>query len=465
MDSQGEQEISQIIEQSLESILSGETTLDAVLRQYPELADILRGELESALWLVSRQRAVAPRPGYIVASRKRLVARIQEDAKGSNARRASLGLVFPRKLSFTFASLLVVFLLLLLGSTGVVSASRSAVPGDHLYSVKRAAENVTYSLTFDTEKRAELQLEYSKQRLNEVETLISRGRYDKVAIALHDYQAEVKQAVNLLQNVHPQTASLEEQQQLAATVQGQLLAQSQQLENLLTVAPTETHNEIRGALVTSNQGISTAQDVIKKLPTPNGSVTPSTFPTPTLMTTVKNPIESVVPGVLSTVTQQPPGVILPGDTPIPESTVKPSETSLPLTSPTATTTGTETNTATTTPIGTPGVSTDLNPSATPIPTSEKKPTHTPKPTNENRPTKPVQPTDPPKAVEPTVQPTDPPKPTNDNRPTKQVKSTDPPLAVDPTQPPKDNGNNPPPKQDPPPGNPTVEVPPKKDPNS
>ncbi len=53
-------------------------------------------------------------------------------------------------------------------------ASRSALPGDALYSIKRVSENVGLAMTFDEQARAQRHLELATSRINEVEELVTR---------------------------------------------------------------------------------------------------------------------------------------------------------------------------------------------------------------------------------------------------------------------------------------------------
>jgi hypothetical protein len=55
-------------------------------------------------------------------------------------------------------------------------AAGDTLPGDFLYSVKRASENVQLLLTFDTERRADLAEEYNQRRLDEIQQLIQQNK-------------------------------------------------------------------------------------------------------------------------------------------------------------------------------------------------------------------------------------------------------------------------------------------------
>ena len=105
-----EQEISQIVERGLEAIQSGQATLEQVLAQRPEQAEVIRAELEAALWLVARREEVAPRVGYVAASRRRVVERIQAEASSHGTRRALFGFAWPQQIAFQWVVTVVVLM-------------------------------------------------------------------------------------------------------------------------------------------------------------------------------------------------------------------------------------------------------------------------------------------------------------------------------------------------------------------
>lgn len=87
-------------------------------------------------------------------------------------------------LSYRFSAALVMLALIFTSGVGVTYASTNALPGDALYSVKEAAEEVTERLIIDEEKRAEYAVERAHRRLQEAEKLAARGKLDEKAEAL-----------------------------------------------------------------------------------------------------------------------------------------------------------------------------------------------------------------------------------------------------------------------------------------
>jgi len=113
----------------------------------------------------------------LVAVAPRLVAEGPEDAEP----RPSLTLLEPppvhrraarwtRVAGFAVSALTVVVLLL----GGLVWISRSALPGDALYGLKRTAETFQLALTSSSEAKGRLELHFAEVRTNEVAKLIAR---------------------------------------------------------------------------------------------------------------------------------------------------------------------------------------------------------------------------------------------------------------------------------------------------
>jgi uncharacterized protein DUF5667 len=156
-------------------------SLFGALRRYPDPAE----STDPLISALVHQLATAPAPpgpspqftaelhAQLVAVTPRLVA---EGATGTAQRRGWHGLR-PRRLPLrrplAVVGTLVVIFALLLG--GAVWLSSSSLPGDSLYSLKRASEKVQLSLTGGTGARAKEYLSLAKRRTDEVSALLSRA--------------------------------------------------------------------------------------------------------------------------------------------------------------------------------------------------------------------------------------------------------------------------------------------------
>src|SRR5690606_23173283 len=92
--------------------------------------------------------------------------------------------------------LVVIVLTLLFGSAGMTAyAAQSALPGDTLYGVKTTLEQTRLSMARDASVRADLYLEFSETRLEEISRLISEKRYKDISDATKDFEMYANQAI------------------------------------------------------------------------------------------------------------------------------------------------------------------------------------------------------------------------------------------------------------------------------
>jgi hypothetical protein len=371
---QDEQEISQIIESGIEAILAGRSTLEQVLAEHPGQAEEIRGELEGALWLMSRQSEVEARPGFVGASRKRVMERIKAEASSQGTRRAFLGFAWPQKLAFQWIVGMVVLISVLTSTGSMLTISQSSLPGEDLYPIKRAAEQMTYSVALSGVQRVELSTEYTDRRLDEAKALIDQGNYPAAETSLQDYEKGVHQTLDLLSQVSDKPSS--EVVEVVGTVKESFANNVQTLTAITERVPMniQVKDHVRKAMTTSMDGAMMAGSVYQKLQqatlTPVIVATQIPLPSsPTAVPSTNTPIPTKPPK--PTATPVPPTAVPPTATRPPKSTATtaPTETSLPTLAPSETpSAATDTPVATEAPVDTP---TDL-----PIATDEVIPTVT-----------------------------------------------------------------------------------------
>ncbi len=331
--------------EAVELLRTGES-IDAFVKEHPEQASELAPLLDTVA-SVRAERVVPARPPEIAAaSRERFMAAVQRTvvapsrkplgfAAGMAAGWSALFGTFagPRRTSYVMAALLAVVLLFGLSSTGVITAAASALPGEPLYQVKLANEQVQLFLARDESARQAVERAIADRRMQEAQTITQLRR--PVTSMTIDGQLEAMsdaewQVAGLKIGITPQTRISGEPKvgaQVSGTVQapgdGTLIA----LE--LNVQSTQRQGAAPAATDT---------------PTPTATSQP---PTPTSTPTATQPP--------ATPTNELPAIILATETLAPTGT--------PL--PTSTATSAPTATRTRTPTPAPG------PSSTPLrPTPE-----------------------------------------------------------------------------------------------
>lgn len=150
---------------ALEALEKGET-VETILRRYPEDAAALRPLLETARDLYALPLA------YAVSAKQAARNEMLNEAKRLRSQPAARAVLVPamRRLSLAVATLA----LLLLVAVGLLAEpATEAVPGDPLYPLKRAGEEVRLRLAADP---VALEARYRQERRRELLTLLAEGR-------------------------------------------------------------------------------------------------------------------------------------------------------------------------------------------------------------------------------------------------------------------------------------------------
>lgn len=149
-------------------------SLNQALSKYPEIRDELQPLLEMAIQ--SKQLQVDDIPTDVMI-RSRTQA-LNHAAKLRSAHRKPIGILksLPR-----FATAVLLVLILILTSSSIMSASAKSLPGDQLYPVKRAVENVRLGITLDSTTHQDIEASFQERRLSEVQQLINLQRSERVS--------------------------------------------------------------------------------------------------------------------------------------------------------------------------------------------------------------------------------------------------------------------------------------------
>jgi ribosome-associated protein YbcJ (S4-like RNA binding protein) len=159
--------------------------LETCLQRFPAY----RSELEPLLRVAQGVRATVVRPPLpprlAQAGRARFLAEAQRRRAAQQARPERGWFAWmPRPLVWRGMVTMALIVVLMGGFLGGGSAvSANSLPGDALYGVKRASENVRLALTFDVEARASLEQQLEQTRLAEVRQVVEQRREVEVNFA------------------------------------------------------------------------------------------------------------------------------------------------------------------------------------------------------------------------------------------------------------------------------------------
>jgi hypothetical protein len=163
-------ELNNILDECLERILVNGETAEQCLERYPKYAAELKPLLLTATATNEAIVDVTPSPEFKARARYQL----RVGMAGSDVKKKRFFFAWqPRWAVAVVAALVVV----LLGSGTVLAAdSENTIPGNPLYAVKLATENVRLALTSSDAAKAELYATLVDRRAAEIERLMERGK-------------------------------------------------------------------------------------------------------------------------------------------------------------------------------------------------------------------------------------------------------------------------------------------------
>lgn len=176
--------IADILAEDLEAIERGEISLEEALVRHPENRDEVASLLRLAA-AIQKLDSITPRPGFRYTARARLLREIsarQQSPRGGRLKRV-FQFSFPRLILKPALSLAIVIIVLVATlSAGTAYAAQGALPGDSLYPVKITLEDAQLALAGE-DTQASLYLQFADERLQEINSLVARGRYEDLSRA------------------------------------------------------------------------------------------------------------------------------------------------------------------------------------------------------------------------------------------------------------------------------------------
>ncbi len=207
-------------------------TAEQAAARYPEQCEALLQLLETAKQIETVPE-VLPRPEFSAVARLRLQNQLKTKRKpvtffasNRHIRQTNTG---NRRFAMTWLIVLGMIATLLAGGGGVAYASTDALPGDALYSVKTAIQDVELALTDDVGD-VDLLLGFMNANVGEVQELAAQARWDDLVAGLGEYQQNLEALTQTQTRVSYDQAPGAEQ--LDNRVQEQLHTQSQLLQQI-----------------------------------------------------------------------------------------------------------------------------------------------------------------------------------------------------------------------------------------
>ncbi|MFF4393442.1 DUF5667 domain-containing protein [Streptomyces sp. NPDC001552] len=175
--------------------------------------------------------------------------------------------------------------------SGVAAASSDALPGDHLYPVKRGMEDLKLGMADDDSDRGELYLDQASNRLSEARRLMERGRLGNldheslgaIRRALAGVKHDAEEGHRLLQAAYERDGSLGPIQKLSSFSRSHRDAWGK-LREKLPAQLTDVGGEVESVFQAIDQDVAPLQSLLPKPPeqhrgtggTPGSSTKPGT---------------------------------------------------------------------------------------------------------------------------------------------------------------------------------------------
>jgi uncharacterized membrane protein YgcG len=167
-------------------LLRGES-VEQCLQRYPEQAPELEPLLRVAAAAGKASSAVEPRPEFKARTRHEVQSRLRSKAGKAVDSRPSPIRWIPRWVAVAAC----VALVFVFAAGGTVAASSGSLPGDTLYPVKTATEQVQMRLTFSKAAKAKLQAKFAERRAREMARLAEKGRTAQLGALASRFKAHL----------------------------------------------------------------------------------------------------------------------------------------------------------------------------------------------------------------------------------------------------------------------------------
>jgi len=241
-------------------------SLDSALEQYPQYSPSIKPDLETARWLHARSLELQPRPGFVSASRRRLLARLETGdlaTPTSKLRWSFASLRYPSTWRNYAPRLALVYLLLftLLLNAGRISAdSINWLPGDVVYPLKIALEEIAIFATPTAAGDARLHIQFAHRRSMEVQALVLESRFEQIPATVTNFGRHVNGAVRSVDRLARQDR--DQAHRLALDLQRVLSKQTPMVLLFLDFTPEAARADFQLVLSISEDGVSAMQKVL-----------------------------------------------------------------------------------------------------------------------------------------------------------------------------------------------------------
>jgi hypothetical protein len=178
-----------------------------------------------------------------------------------------------------YSLVIMIVIVLLFGWVGVTArAAETAIPGDALYPIKTGLEQVQIALSGDLDHQAGLYLNFAAHRLQEIETLVDQGRYQKALKLAAKFQLNIDKAQQITDSLVKVNPSRAVQRQKEMDLQ--LARFSEQLSEMISRIPPAYQPGFHAVEPSPRQVFPGVQPALTSTPVPGAINTPTPIDKP-----------------------------------------------------------------------------------------------------------------------------------------------------------------------------------------
>ncbi len=216
--------IEEILLECIEAVKSGKSDVAGCLRRYPSLREELEPLLNIAVSL-GEPPDIRPSREFKARARASLMEHIHADRMAKGPSRIgqvvkAKRMVYSVRLKAATVALAVVAGVFGLGG-GLAYASQDSLPGDNLYPVKLATEQIRRVIEVDDVGEVELELEFANTRLREIAAVAYRGS-EQLIMAIDGYEKNLALALENAEKIGDASKSANTLETLALATSGHI---------------------------------------------------------------------------------------------------------------------------------------------------------------------------------------------------------------------------------------------------
>ncbi len=246
------EQLEEIFAKCMERMEAG-ASLESCLASYPKEA----AELEPLLRMTRQMKSltnVGPRPEFARNARLHLENQLAASAKSVTVKRPAVrqqGSRLPLQKRFGWSAvqfIIAAFLALSATTVGVAYAANASNPGDPLYGLDLAMENVQLNLAPNVASKVQLHLQFASERLTEAQATFSKNDVTDGLEAVNEYGNEISAAAQLVGS----DGNGADKAALSTLLENAQGVHKTVLNSLLTKVPEQARGSIQKALDNSN---------------------------------------------------------------------------------------------------------------------------------------------------------------------------------------------------------------------